>query len=83
MKTVKVMVYSFPMGDVNDPYLYDSVHEWQQTEMGKWCMEHMVNKSTLVSVPDPQSWGYCVAIIGEFAEKDHTYFQLKYSENTS
>jgi len=83
VKTVKTVVYSFNMGDVEDPYLYAAqpIHEWQQTEMGQWCMKHLVNEGTFVCEPDPLMWGYRVAIIGELAEKDHTYFRLKYSEN--
>ncbi len=83
LKTIKTVIYSFAMGDVEDPYLYAAhpIHEWQQTDMGKWCMEHMVNQGTFVCQPDPISWGYRVAITGEFNEKDYTYFRLKYSEN--
>lgn len=85
VNTIKTVVYSFNMGDVEDPYLYAAypIYEWQQTKMGKWCMEHMIDKATFICEPDSRTWGYRVAITGEFKEKDYTYFQLKYSGNKS
>jgi hypothetical protein len=72
------------MGDVEDPYLYAGfpLHEWQQTEHGKWCMEHAVGESIFMCTPDPNNFGYRVSIHGELEEKDYTYFKLKWSMNT-
>ena len=84
MANVKTCLHTFRMGDVEDPYLYAAfpIHEWQQTEMGKWCMEHAVGESTFFCNPDPESMGYRVAIMGDLEEQDHTYFKLKWTVKT-
>ena len=52
---VEVCLHSFSMGDVEDPYLYAGfpIHEWQQTEHGKWVMEHAVEPPTFYCNADP------------------------------
>lgn len=84
LKTVKTLLHSFSLGDVDDPEIYAAlpIHDWQQTEVGKWCMEHMVNEGTFVCQTDPYTFGYRIIILGELSESDHTYFQLKYGRNT-
>lgn len=71
------------MGDVEDPYLYAAfpLHDWQQTEMGKWVMEHAVNEPSFMCYPDQRSMGYRVVITGELSEQDHTYFVLKWGKH--
>ena len=70
------------MGDVEDPYLYASqpIYEWQQTDMGKWCMDHLVGEGTFICEPDPECWGFNVIIAGDLEEKDYIYFKLKYHD---
>jgi hypothetical protein len=68
------------MGDVDDPYLYASfpLYEWQQTEHGKWAMEHAVGEITFYCLTDYHTFGYRVEIIGELEEQDYTYSKLKW-----
>ena len=68
------------MGDVEDPYLYAAfpISEWQQTEHGRWCMEHAVGEPTFWCNADPNQFGYRVTIVGELADPDCTYFKLKW-----
>jgi hypothetical protein len=44
VKFTDVKVHEFNMGDVEDPDLYAAqpLYEWQQSEQGKWIMEHAV-----------------------------------------
>jgi hypothetical protein len=77
---MKVLVHSFNMGDVEEPALYAAspIYEWQQTEAGKWVMEH--------SKPEPiwnmginyKTYGYTVYITAELDGPDVTYFNLKW-----
>ena len=78
MKTL--LLHSFLMGDVEDPYLYaaEPIYKWQQTEMGKWVMEHVLEQPVFYCKPDPDRWGYRVEITGSLEEKDAVYFSLKY-----
>jgi len=80
MASIKTCLHTFTMGDVEDPYLYASqpIYTWQQTEQGKWCMEHALEEPTFFCNMDMASMGYRVAIIGLLEEKDHTYFMLKW-----
>jgi len=75
---VKVEVHSFTIGDVEDPDLYVAapIHDWQQTDLGKWCMEHGTGLVYHISA-DPNTFGYRVTITGEFDPKYESFFILK------
>lgn len=77
---VEVTFHTFRMGDVEDPYLYAAfpIGEWQKTEHGEWVMSHAVGQPTFWCDPDPDTYGYRVAIRGELEEQDYTYFQLRW-----
>ena len=68
------------MGDVEDPYLYAGfpIHEWQQTDHGKWVMEHAQGEIVFHCRPCPETYGYRVVITGELEEKDELIYRLKY-----
>lgn len=76
---IRTVFVEFNLGDVEDPeiYLAMPVYEWQQTEAGKWAMEHGKDMSYRVG-SDYNTMGYRVTIYGELEEKDHTFFKLKY-----
>jgi hypothetical protein len=78
----QVLLHSFRMGDVEDPYLYAAfpIAEWQKTEHGAWCMEHAVGESTFYCSPDPNSWGFRVTIMGELSEPNITYLKLRWGQ---
>jgi hypothetical protein len=67
------------MGDVEDPdlYLAAPVYEWQQTEAGKWAMEHGKDMQYTCH-PDMVTYGYKVTVYGMLEEKDATFFNLKF-----
>ena len=70
------------MGDVEDPVLYAAqpLWEWQQTEKGKWVMEH-AKDPTYNILNDPTTYGHRVTVHGLLTDKDYTYFMLKYGCN--
>lgn len=57
------------MGDVDDVDIYvaQPIYEWQQTDQGKWVMQHAQNL-TYHTAPDLHTFGYRVAITGDIAE---------------
>ena len=61
-----IAFHSFSMGDVDDIDIYvaQPIYEWQQTEQGKWVMQHAHNL-TYHTVPDPHTFGYRITISGE------------------
>ena len=54
------------MGDVDDVDIYvaQPIYEWQQTEQGKWAMQHAQNL-TYHTAPDLHTFGYRVTITGD------------------
>jgi hypothetical protein len=69
------------MGDVEDPYLMAAspIYEWQQTEKGRWVMEHVKGEAVFHCMPDPTSFGYRVVITGDLDERDEIIYRLKWS----
>lgn len=84
MATIKTVFHTFNMGDVEDPYLIAGfpIHEWEQTEHGRWVMEHKVGEGIFDIAPDPAYMGYRVVIHGYLEEQDYTYFQLKWGNKS-
>lgn len=72
------------MSDVEDPELYAAqpIWQWQQTDMGKWVMEHAEGPTFSIH-NDPMTYGHRVTVYGLLNDKDHTYFMLKYGHNKS
>jgi hypothetical protein len=79
-KTVKVIMGSFRLGDVEDPEIYAAgpLMEWQDSEKGQWCLENSISDPYYSVTQDYNSWGYIVKITGELMEKDYTYFTLRW-----
>ena len=84
-KTVEisdVMVHSFSMGDVEDPDLYAAqpLHDWQESEAGKWIMENAIETPFWHRVVDPSGYGHKYYIIARLKEQDQTYWALKWQK---
>jgi len=75
-----VCVYEFNMGDVEDPDLYAAqpIWEWQQSEAGKFIMEHAVEKPYWIRQVDHHSYGHKYKIIARLSEPNQTFFRLKF-----
>jgi hypothetical protein len=67
------------MGDVEDPEIYCAVpiNEWQQTEKGKWVMEHCTDPQFRIGA-DSFNYGHLVSIYGPLEDEDAVYYSLKY-----
>lgn len=81
VKFTDVKVHEFNMGDVEDPDLYAAqpIYEWQETDAGKWVMEHAVEKPFWHRVVDPNTYGWKYYIIARLKEQDQLFFKLKYT----
>ena len=82
-KIYKVVVHRFRMGDVEDPDLYAAqpIYEWQESEQGKWVMEHAVETPFWHRHTDPSTYGYKYYIIARLREQDQTYWALKWQKS--
>ena len=75
-----VMVHEFTMGDVEDPDLYAAqpIWEWQESEAGKFIMEHAAESPYWVRQIDPTSFGYKYCIMARLSEQNQTFYRLKF-----
>ena len=80
-----MVVHRFRMGDVEDPVLYAAqpIWDWQQTEAGKFVMEHAVESPWWVRTVDHASYGFEFAIMARMKESDQTFYKLKYVSNNN
>jgi len=79
---MKITFHRFSMGDVEDVDIYvaQPIYEWQQTEQGRWVMEH-AHDLTYHTQPDQNYWGYDVIIRGEITDGPRlTEYLLKYTK---
>ena len=76
-----LLVHRFRLGDVEDPVLYAAapIWEWQQTEAGKFVMEHAVESPWWVRTVDAATYGFEFAIMARMKESDQTFYKLKYT----
>ena len=75
-----IVVHEFTMGDVEDPDLYAAqpISEWQDSEAGKFVMEHAVEKPYWTRTVDLHSYGHRYVIVARMRESDQTFFKLKF-----
>ena len=70
------------MGDVDDVDIYvaEPIWRWQQTEQGRWAMEHARDLRYYTSA-DHNTFGYRVSICGEINDgPELTAYLLKYGK---
>jgi len=78
-----VCVHEIRMGDVEDPDLWvaDPIYKWQQTEAGKFVMEHAVEQPYWHRSIDPSTYGHLYRIVARLSEQNETFWRLKYVES--
>ena len=78
-KIHSLVVHTFSLGDVEDPELYAAqpIWEWQQTDNGKWVMEHAVEVPVFHKHVDYVTYGYRYAITAKLKEQDAIIWALK------
>lgn len=79
-----VIVHKFNLGDVEDPEIYaaEPIYNWQQTEQGKWVMEHAVEAPVWHRWLEPISYSQNYAIMARLKGPDYTYYALKWGQIT-
>jgi hypothetical protein len=78
-----VIVHTILMGDVEDPDLFvaDPIWKWQQTESGKFVMEHAVDQPYWHRSTDYNSYGHRYDIVARLSEQNETFWRLKWGGN--
>jgi hypothetical protein len=81
---IKLKVYEFPMGDVEDPEIYvaEPLYRWEkETEQGQWVMEHAVERPVFYIGHCMLTYGYRCRVEAILSDEDATFFQLKWGNN--
>ena len=78
-----VVVHKFSVGDVDDPQLYAAgpLWEWQESEAGKFVMEHSVEQPTWKSQTDHINWGHAFVVIAVLEKKKLSEFYLRFDKS--
>lgn len=78
--TTSYIVHKFIVGDVDDPDIYAGtpIHEWQQSEAGKWVMKNAYDKPSWYRQMDYNTYGYQYQIRAELTPEQITFFELKF-----
>ena len=76
----KVIVHRFRLGDVEDPDLYaaEPLYKWQESDEGKFIMEHAIDKPTWHRYLDQSTYGYQYAIEAELEMKKLSEYYLRW-----
>jgi hypothetical protein len=77
---IECVVHTIQMNDVEDPDLFvaDPIWKWQQTEEGKWIMEHSIPTPIWRRYHDASNYGYSYSINAFLKSKDYVFWKLKY-----
>jgi len=75
-----VIVHRFRMGDVEDPDLYaaEPLFKWQESDPGKFVMEHAIDKPIWHRQLDQSTYGYQYAIEAELEMKKLSEYYLRW-----
>ena len=76
----EIKVHEIKMGDVEDPDLFvaSPIYDWQQTDSGKYIMEHSNPTAKWVRGNSPDYYGHVYSILAYLTPKQVTYWKLKY-----
>lgn len=78
----KVIVHRFSLGDVEDPDLYagEPLLQWQNSDAGKFILEHAVDTPIWQRQVDHQSYGWQYVIIAELEKKKLSEYYLRFDK---
>jgi len=76
-----VIVHTIRMGDVEDPDLFvaQPIYEWQESDAGKFVMEHAVEKPYWHRTTDYASYGHRYDIVARLSEQNECFWRLKWA----
>ena len=79
-KTIHYIVKEIRVSDVEDPDLIvaQPIWEWQQTEAGKYVMEHSSPRPSWHHSIDAHYYGNLYKIVAYFTPKQLTYYKLRF-----
>lgn len=81
----KAVVHRFHLSDVEDPDLYaaEPIWKWQESEQGKFVMEHSMDKPEWHRQINHMTYGYDYIILAELEMSKLSEFYLKWGQDGS
>ena len=78
----EIIVHKFTMGDVEDPQIYiaEPLWNWENSEQGKWVVEHAEEAPYWQLYPDSSWMGHKCVITAKFTEKKISEFYLRWGK---
>ncbi len=80
MKDPDFIQFAIKELDSIDIYAANPLWEWQESEMGKWVMEHALETPEWHRMTDQFGYGYRYNIIAKLTEQDQTFWTLKWKD---
>jgi hypothetical protein len=79
----KAVVHRFRISDVDDPEIFaaEPIWRWQQSDAGKFVMEHAIDVPVFNRHLDASTYGYEYAITAELEKKKYSEFLLRFGKN--
>jgi hypothetical protein len=79
----KAVVHRFRISDVDDPEIFaaEPIWRWQQSDAGKFVMEHAIDVPVFNRHLDASTYGYEYAIVAELEKKKYSEFLLRFGKN--
>jgi hypothetical protein len=79
----KVVVHRFRISDVDDPEIFaaEPIWKWQQSDAGKFVMEHAIDVPVFHKNLQALSLSYEYAITAELEKKKYSEFLLRFGKN--
>ena len=79
----KIVVHKFSIGDVEDPDLYaaEPLWKWQESEQGKFVMEHAVEVPVWHRQVDAHNFGHQYIVVAELEAKKLSEFYLRWGKD--
>jgi hypothetical protein len=84
-KIYKIVVHEFLVADMEDPEIYaaEPIWKWQQTEAGKWIMEHAAESPVWHRALEAQTLSYRFKVVAKLRERDYTFWCLKWADTVA
>lgn len=75
-----VCVQEIKIADIEDPVMFvaEPIYHWQQTDAGKFIMEHAEEKPYWTHSVDYTSYGHVYRIMARISEQTETFWRLKW-----
>lgn len=79
-KIQKFVALTFSVGDVEDPDIYaaEPIINWQQSDEGKFVMEHAIETPSWHRYIDYHSYGTRYNVLASLKDIDYTFWALKW-----